>query len=66
LQVAEEREEDVVHHVFAIADGDTAGDDIPQQRIAKPVEQDENVLLESRVCGTLSLPARRERREAQC
>jgi hypothetical protein len=64
--MSEQHKEDVLHHVLAIANRNTAGAYIPKQGIAKPVEQGENVLLESRLFENLLRPARRKRGEAQC
>jgi hypothetical protein len=63
--MTEQYEEDVLHDILAVAHRDTAGADVPKQRIAKPVEQGEHVPLESRLFKKVAGPARRERREAQ-
>jgi hypothetical protein len=64
--MSEQQEEDLLHDVFALANRDAAGTHVPKQRIAKPVEQGENVPLERRLFKDLGRRARRERREAQC
>jgi hypothetical protein len=61
----EQREEDILHHVLAVADPDTAGAYVPKQRVAETIEQDEHVLLESRLFARVRGPARRKRRKAQ-
>jgi hypothetical protein len=65
LQMPEQRKEDVLHDVLTIGRGDATGADVPKQRIAKPVEQDEDVLLESRVFENVRRPARDKCREPQ-
>jgi hypothetical protein len=64
--MSKKQEEDLLHHVFALASRNAAGAHITKQGIAKPVEQDENVLLGSGLFENLSRPAGRERRQAQC
>jgi hypothetical protein len=64
--MSKEQEEDFLHDVFGLTHGNTAGAHITKQGIAKPVEQDEHVQLESCLLENPSRPVRRERRQAQC
>jgi hypothetical protein len=66
LQVPKQQEEDLLNDVFSLTDRKTAGIHVPKQRVAKPVEQDKDVLLESGLFKNLAWRARRERRQAQC
>lgn len=46
LQVPEQRQEDVLNQVFAVADSDTGRAPVPKQRISEFVEEGEDLVFD--------------------